>query len=72
MSKIGIVLSGGGVRGFAHLGLLQLIDELGIRPHAISGVSSGAIVGVMYAAGHKPEQILSFMKGNGDHILPAG
>jgi|ERR1022692_1453661 NTE family protein len=64
MKKIGLVLSGGGVRGFAHLGLLQALDESGIRPYAISGVSAGAIVGALYAAGHKPEKILAFIKGN--------
>jgi len=64
MAKIGLVLSGGGVRGFAHLGVLQALDELGIRPDAISGVSAGAIIGALYAAGHKPEKILAFMKGN--------
>lgn len=64
MKKIGLVLSGGGVRGFGHLGLLQALDELGIRPHAISGVSAGAIIGALYAAGHKPADILALMKGN--------
>ncbi len=64
MAKIGLVLSGGGARGFAHLGVLQALDELGVRPFAISGVSAGAIIGSLYAAGHKPEKILSFMKDN--------
>lgn len=64
MTKIGLILSGGGVRGFAHLGLLQALDESGIRPGAISGVSSGAIVGALYAAGHRPADILAFMKGH--------
>ncbi len=64
MAKIGLVLSGGGVRGFAHLGLLQALDEWGIKPYAISGVSAGAIIGALYAAGHKPEKILAFLKAN--------
>jgi len=64
MKKIGLVLSGGGVRGFAHLGLLQVLDELGIAPYAISGVSAGAIVGALYAEGHQPKNILEFMKEN--------
>lgn len=76
MAKIGFVLSGGGVRGFAHLGLLQALDEFGIRPEAISGVSSGAIVGALYAAGHRPADILQFMKGHSyfgwDHFLLKG
>jgi NTE family protein len=64
MVKIGLALSGGGQKGFAHLGLLQAMDELGICPYAISGVSSGAVVGSLYAAGYKPEKILEFMKVN--------
>lgn len=62
MKKIGLVLSGGGVRGFAHLGLLKYLDELGIKIHAISGVSAGAIAGVLYAAGYKPDTIFEIMK----------
>ena len=64
MNKIGLVLSGGGARGFAHLGLLQALDELNIRPDAISGTSAGSIVGAFYAAGNKPKDILAFMRGN--------
>lgn len=57
-----MVLSGGGVRGFAHLGLLKYLDELGIKVHAISGVSAGAIAGSLYAAGYKPDAIFEIMK----------
>ncbi|OQP50322.1 hypothetical protein A4H97_00295 [Niastella yeongjuensis] len=64
MVKTGIVLSGGGVRGFAHLGLLQALEELQIQPYAISGVSAGAIVGALYAAGHTPHKILDLLKNN--------
>lgn len=64
MSTIGLVLSGGGARAFAHLGLLQALAEWGIRPDLISGVSSGAIAGALYAAGHQPEGILAAMKGS--------
>ncbi|MBS1609514.1 MAG: patatin-like phospholipase family protein, partial [Bacteroidetes bacterium] len=64
MKKIGIVLSGGGVRGFAHLGLLKYLDELGIKIDAVSGVSAGAIVGALYASGISPDDILAVMKKN--------
>lgn len=64
MVKTGIVLSGGGVRGFAHLGLLQVLEELQIQPYAISGVSAGAIVGALYAAGHSPATIRDILKKN--------
>ncbi len=54
----GLVLSGGGARGFAHLGVLQALEEAGVRPGVISGVSAGAIVGVFYADGHSPAEIM--------------
>lgn len=60
----GLVLSGGGTRGFAHLGMIAALYEKEIRPDAISGVSSGAIVGAFIAAGKSPEEILKiFTKG---------
>jgi NTE family protein len=59
---IGLVLSGGGVRGAAHLGLLQVLEELGIEPVAISGTSAGALVGALRAAGHSVGTILDFFK----------
>lgn len=49
--KIGLALGGGVVRGLAHIGILQVIEELGIKIECIAGTSSGAIVGAMYAAG---------------------
>ena len=62
--KTGYVLSGGGARGFAHLGVLKFLDEAGIKPYAISGTSAGAIVGTLYAAGKTPEEIHQLMKKN--------
>lgn len=60
--RVGLALSGGGARGIAHLGVLKAFDELGIKISMISGVSSGAIAGVLYAAGFTPDQILSLIK----------
>ena len=62
--KIGYALSGGGARGFAHLGVLKLLEELGIKPYAIAGTSAGALAGALYAAGKSPETILQLMKKN--------
>ncbi len=59
---IGVVLSGGGVRGVAHLGLLQVLEEVGIEPIAFSGTSAGALVGALRAAGHSISTILDFFK----------
>ncbi|MBC7384006.1 MAG: patatin-like phospholipase family protein [Bacteroidia bacterium] len=56
--KNGIVLSGGGARGFAHIGVLKALEEAGIYPDVISGVSAGAIAGVLYADGYHPDEIL--------------
>ncbi len=62
--KYGLVLSGGGTRGFAHLGMIAALYEKGIKPDVISGVSAGAIVGAFIAAGKSPEEILKiFTKG---------
>ncbi len=55
--KTGIVLSGGGARGFAHIGVLKALNEHGIYPDIISAVSAGSIVGCMYADGYKPDEI---------------
>ncbi|MDE6370293.1 MAG: patatin-like phospholipase family protein, partial [Duncaniella sp.] len=56
--KLGIVLSGGGARGFAHAGALQAFEEMGIKPDIIGGVSAGSVVTVMYASGMKPLEIV--------------
>ena len=56
--KIGLILSGGGVRGFAHAGILKALGEAGVHPDVISGVSAGAIVGALYADGHSPDEML--------------
>lgn len=62
--ETGIVLSGGGTRGFSHLGVLQALNEAGIYPDAVSGTSAGAIAGVFYAEGYKPSEILKIFAGN--------
>ena len=59
----GIVLSGGLVRGFAHLGVLKALNERHIYPDVISGVSAGAIVAAFYGAGYPPDTILEFFEG---------
>lgn len=60
--KVGVALSGGGIRGLCHAGALQAMEELNIQPEIISGVSAGAIVGALYADGHKPTEILEAFK----------
>ncbi|WP_324720542.1 patatin-like phospholipase family protein [Salinimicrobium sp. HB62] len=52
--KVGISLSGGSARGYAHVGVLKALHEYGIEPQIISGTSMGAVVGALYAAGYSP------------------
>ncbi len=55
--KFGVVLSGGAVRGLAHIGVLKALEEKGIYPQYISGSSAGAIIGVFYGAGYSPKEL---------------
>jgi len=71
--NIGLVLSGGGARGFAHLGLLQALNDSCIFPDIISGTSAGALAGVLYADGYTPKEILRLMNSGSrlDFMRPA-
>ena len=60
--KIGLVLSGGGAKGFAHSGVLKVIDSLGIKIDYISGTSMGAIIGAVYASGYSGKQLEAIFK----------
>lgn len=60
MKSIGLTLSGGGIKGVAHIGTLKAITELGINIDHITGTSAGAIVGALYAGGYSWEVILEF------------
>jgi len=55
--KVGLVLSGGGAKGFAHIGALKVIDSLGINIDYIAGTSMGAIIGSLYATGYSGKQL---------------
>ncbi|MFA5850468.1 MAG: patatin-like phospholipase family protein [Bacteroidales bacterium] len=60
--KLGLTLSGGGVKGFAHAGALMAMEEFGLKPDVISGTSAGAIVGALYSSGHSPDNIRKIFK----------
>ena len=55
--KVGLVLSGGGAKGLAHIGVLKVIDSLDIKVDYVAGTSMGAIVGGLYASGYNGEQL---------------
>jgi len=55
--KVGLVLSGGGAKGLAHIGVLKVIDSLGIKIDYVAGTSMGAIIGGLYAAGYSGNQL---------------
>ncbi|MCF6213369.1 MAG: patatin-like phospholipase family protein [Flavobacteriaceae bacterium] len=59
--KVGLVLSGGGAKGFAHIGAIKVLEEAGVRIDYIGGTSMGAIVGALYAAGYNANQLDSII-----------
>ncbi len=62
--NIGYALSGGFIKGFAHLGAIQALLEHDIKPDIIAGVSAGALAGVFYADGNEPYKVLDFFAGH--------
>jgi len=68
--KIGLVLSGGGAKGFAHIGVLKVLEQAGIKIDYIGGTSMGAVVGGLYASGYNVAQIDSIVTTtNFDNLL---
>lgn len=62
LSKVGLVLSGGGVRGIAHIGAIKALEEHGIFPDIVSGSSAGAVVGALYCHGYSPDEMMEFFR----------
>jgi len=60
--KVGLVLSGGGAKGFAHVAAIKVIEEAGVRVDYIGGTSMGAIVGALYASGYNAQELDSILK----------
>lgn len=61
-TQLGLVLSGGGARGIAHIGVLQALVENGVEPQIISAASMGSVVGTFYAAGKSPAEIMDLFR----------
>ncbi|MEX1011346.1 MAG: patatin-like phospholipase family protein [Balneolaceae bacterium] len=55
--RIGLALSGGGAKGIAHIGVLKVLEEAGIRPDYITGTSMGSLVGALYSIGYTPDEM---------------
>ncbi len=60
--KIGVVLSGGGAKGIAHIGILKAMEEEGLRPDYIVGTSMGSIIGGLYSIGYSADQLDSIIR----------
>ncbi|WP_020527221.1 patatin-like phospholipase family protein [Flexithrix dorotheae] len=68
--KVGLVLSGGGAKGVAHIGILKKLEELDLVPDIITGTSMGALVGGLYASGYSSEELVDIVDGiNWDELL---
>jgi NTE family protein len=55
--KVGLALGGGAARGFAHVGVIQVLEEAGIKPQLVVGTSAGSLVAALYASGRNGEQL---------------
>ena len=60
--KIGLALSGGGIRGIAHAGVIKALEESNIKIDIIGGTSSGSMIASLYALGYKPDEIYGLFK----------
>src|SRR5690625_1298226 len=67
--KVGLVLSGGGAKGLAHIGVLKALEEAGVRIDYIGGTSMGAIIGGLYASGYTAHQLDSIFSATEFNIL---
>ncbi|MEX0596104.1 MAG: patatin-like phospholipase family protein [Candidatus Paceibacterota bacterium] len=64
MKKVGIAFSGGGIRGIAHLGVIKALLSYGIKIHAMTGTSAGAMVAAFISGGYSPDEIKEIIKTN--------
>ena len=68
--KIGLVLSGGGSKGVAHIGVIRELENRGIKPDYITGTSMGALIGGLYACGFSPDQLEEVIQnGDWDYLM---
>ncbi len=67
--KVGLALSGGGAKGFAHIGVLKVLEEEGIPVHMVSGTSMGAVIGSLYSIGYTPSEIENIAMSSNWRVL---
>jgi NTE family protein len=70
--RVGLVLSGGGARGFAHIGVIKALEEGGIPIDYVMGASAGSLVGAFYAAGYTPDEMIRAIEQDIDKFLAPG
>lgn len=70
--RVGLVLSGGGASGLAHIGVLKALEEKGVPIDFITGTSAGALVGSLYAAGYSPEEIEAYVLSDEFQLMSTG
>jgi NTE family protein len=70
--KVGLVLSGGGAKGLAHIGLIKVLEEHNIPIDYVTGTSIGAIIGGLYAAGFSPDEMLELFKSDDFKLWSTG
>lgn len=63
LPRIGLALGGGAARGFAHIGVIQVLEENGIRPDLVAGTSAGSLVAALYAAGRNGQELAALALG---------
>ena len=61
--KLGLALSGGGAKGFAHIGVFRLLEECGLKPDIIVGTSVGSLMGALFADGYTSDEIKELFTG---------
>ena len=67
--KVGLALGGGAARGFAHVGVIQVLEEAGIRPDFVVGTSAGSLVAAIYASGKSGAQLQLIAEGMEEAML---
>ncbi len=71
--RVGLVLAGGGARGLGHVGVIRLLEELGVQVDCVAGTSMGAIVGGLYAAGYNSREMIAWLEQcDWDELLSDG